>query len=167
MIDVIVVGDVELIGEDEVVISIYGTECEEELRHLIEEELGNSLDDDVASTLMLKPDCPDIWSFTDNSDGLNDDEFMSKIALCDEYNFSDMSDFLLMCKDMGFVSFRDVAQHYLGRFDSYRELCEYLLEYELSQTDSMIERHIDWDSLYDELASGEIYSVGKHYTRQH
>ena len=36
MIDVIVVGDVELIGEDELVISIDGTECAEELKNLIE-----------------------------------------------------------------------------------------------------------------------------------
>ena len=166
MIDVIVVGDVELIGEDEVVISIDGTECAEELKNLIEHELDNTLDDDVASTLMLEPECRDIWGFTGISDSLNDEEFMDKVALCVEYNVSDMEDFLELCIDMGFTTVSDVEHHYLGYFNSHREFCEYYLEYELSQADSLIERNINWDSLYDEL-SDDIYSIGRHYTSRH
>ena len=166
MIDVIVVGDVELIGEDEVVISIDGTECEEELKNLIEDELENTLDDDVASTLMLEPVCRVIFDFAGTSESLNDDEFLEKIALCIEYNFSDMEDFLTLCTDMGFATTWDVEDHYLGKFNSPKEFCEYYLDYELSQTDSLIERNINWDTLYDDL-SGDIYSVGKHYSRQH
>ena len=163
MIDVIVVGDVELIGEDEVIISIDGTMCEEELKNLIEDELENSLDDDVASTLMLEPVCRDIWSFTGISSGLNDDEFMGKINLCVEYSFSDMEDFLTLCADMGFTTVSDVEQHYLGQFNSHREFCEHFLEYELYQTDALIESNINWDTLYDDL-SHDVYSVGKHYS---
>lgn len=166
MIDVIVVGDVELIGEDEVVISIDGTECAEELKNLIEHELDNTLDDDVASTLMLEPGCRDIWGFTGISESLNDEEFMSKIEICVEYSFSDMSDFLEMCRDMGFATTWDVQDHYLGHSNSHKEFCEYYLEYELSQTDSLIESNINWDTLYDDL-SGDVYSIGKHYSRQH
>ena len=165
MIDVIVVGGIELIGEDEVIISIDGTMCEEELKNLIEDELENSLDDDVASTLMLEPVCRDIWGFTGISESLNDDEFMDKISIC-EYNYSDMEDFLTMCKDMGFTTVTDVEEHYLGYFNSHKEFCEYYLEYELSQTDSLIVNNIDWDTLYDDL-SDDVYSIGKHYTRQH
>lgn len=166
MIDVIVVGDVELVGEDEVIISIDGTECEEELKDLIEDELENSLDDDVASTLMLEPVCRDIWGFAGISESLSDDEFMGKVAICVDYSFSDMEDFLTMCKDMGFTAVSDLEEHYLGQFDSHKEFCEYFLEYELSQTDSLIESNINWDSLYDDL-SGDVYSIGRHYTRQH
>ena len=166
MIDVIVVGDVELIGEDEVIISIDGTECEEELKNLIEHELDNTLDDDVASTLMLKPVCRDVWGFVGISEGLNDDEFMEKITLCVEYNFSDMEDFLTMCKDMGFTTVTDVEQHYLGQFNTSKEFCEYFLEYELYQTDALITQNINWDTLYDDL-SDDVYSIGRHYTRQH
>ena len=166
MIDVIVVGGIELIGEDEVIISIDGTECEEELKNLIEDELENSLDDDVASTLMLEPVCRDIWGFTGISESLSDDEFMGKINLCVEYSFSDMEDFLTMCKDMGFTAVIDLEEHYLGYFNSHKEFCEYYLEYELSQTDSLIENNINWDTLYDDL-SGDVYSIGRHYTRQH
>ena len=166
MIDVIVVGDVELIGEDEVIISIDGSECEEELKSLIEDELENSLDDDVASTLMLEPVCRDIWGFVGISESLSDDEFMEKIDICVEYNCSDLSDFLELCTDMGFATPWDVRDHYLGHFDSHKEFCEFYLEYELSQTDSLIERHINWGSLYDDV-SCDVYSIGKHYARQH
>lgn len=166
MIDVIVVGDVELIGDIEVIISIDGTECEEELKNLIEDELENTLDDDVASTLMLEPVCRDISGFAGVSESLNDEEFMDKITLCVDYNCSDMIDFLEMCRDMGYVSISDVEEYYLGQFNSYKEFCEYYLEYELSQTDSLIVSNINWDTLYDDL-SDDIYSVGNHYTRQH
>lgn len=166
MIDMIVVGDVELIGDIEVIISIDGNECKEELKNLIEDELENSLDDDVASTLMLEPVCRDIWGFTGISDGLDDDEFMGKVALCVEYNFSDMEDFLTLCNDMGYTTIEDVEDYYLGQFDTHKEFCEYYLEYELSQTDSLIESNINWDTLYGDI-SCDVYSVGKHYTRQH
>ena len=166
MIEVIVVGDVELIGEDEVIISIDGTECEEELKNLIEDELENTLDDDVASTLMLDPVCQEIWGFLGISEGLNDSEFMDKVNICVEYNFSDMEDFLTMCKDMGFTTISDVEEYYLGQFNSHREFCEHFLEYELYQTDALIEQNINWDTLFDDL-SGDVYSIGKHYSRQH
>lgn len=166
MIEVIVVGDIELIGEDELIISIDGTECEEEIKNLIEDELENTLDDDVASTLMLEPVCRDIWGFTGISEDLNDDLFMTKITLCVEYNYSDMSDFLELCRDMGFVTTSDVEEHYLGQFDSHREFCEHFLEYELYQTDAIIEQNINWDTLFDDL-SDDVYSVGKHYARQY
>lgn len=162
----IVVGGVELIGDIEVIISIDGSECEEELKNLIEDELENSLDDDVASTLSLGPVCRDTWKFTGTSEGLYDEEFMDKVAICVEYHFSDMEDFLTLCKDMGYTTIADVEEYYLGQFDTDKEFCEFFLEYELSQTDSLIENNIDWDSLYDDL-SGDVYSVGKHYTRQH
>lgn len=166
MIDVIVDGDVELIGDIEVIISIDGTEGKEELKCLIEDELENSLDDDVASTLSLRPVCEDIQGFTGSSDGLDDAEFMDKVVLCVEYHFSDMEDFLTLCKDMGYTTILEVEDYYLGQFDTHQEFCKYYLEYELSQTDSLIENNINWDSLYDDL-SYDVYSVGKHYTRQH
>lgn len=166
MIDMFVVGDVELIGVDDVIISIDGTECEEELKDLIEDELDNSLDDDVASTLSLRPVCSDTWWFTDTSDGLYDEEFMDKVAICVDYHFSDMEDFLTLCKDMGYTTTEDVGEYYLGQFDSHKEFCEFFLEYELSQTDSLIENNINWDTLYGDI-SCDVYSVGKHYARQH
>lgn len=166
MIDVIVVGDIELIGEDEVVISIDGTEDEEELKNLIEDELENTLDDDVASTLMLEPECRDTWGFVGISESLSDDEFMEKIALCDYLENCSGSywDLLDLCRDLGLYHVDDFDEHYIGHYLSTQHFCKYYLEDELSQVPYYIEDSIDWDVLVENL-SEDVYVYGDQYAR--
>ena len=168
MIDVIVVGDVELIGEDEVIISIDGTECEEELKNLIEYELDNTLDDDVASTLMLEPVCRDIWGFAGISESLSDDEFLKKITLCShlENCSGSLWDLLELCRDMGLHNVDDFNDYYIGHFRCAEDFCTYYLEDELSKIPHYIKDSIDWDTLEENL-SESVYVYGDQYARVH
>lgn len=147
------------------VIEIDGTESLDDIISLIGECTGDMVEVDGAFN--LSPTDPDIYDFMFSSDGLEDSDFLEKIALCvflENYSGS-FWDLLELCNDLGLYNVDDFNDHYLGHHLSTKHFCEYYLEDELLELPHYILNNVDWDGVYQDIEG--VYSYGDQYARAH